>query len=109
MICLIIVLLCASRMLQSKIMLSDVCCPSLHGQIGSSASLNLCKYALVIPCPVKSAVNSGVIGGPCSYSGAGGVGDNVSAIDDDDVYSTVSSQMSSGNRSVTLRSEFGHF
>ena len=49
-------------MLQSKIMWPEVCCPSLHGHIGSSASLNLYKYASVILCPVTSAVNSGVIG-----------------------------------------------
>src|SRR5215471_15594101 len=36
--------------------------PFVAGHIGSSASLYLCKYALVIPCPVTSAVNSGVIG-----------------------------------------------
>jgi len=30
--------LCASRILRSKIMWSDVCCASLHGHMGSSAS-----------------------------------------------------------------------
>ena len=30
--------------------------------IGSSANLNLCRYAFVFPCPVTRAVNSGIIG-----------------------------------------------
>jgi hypothetical protein len=41
---------------------SDVCCPSLHGHVDLSSNLNLCRQALVFPCPVTSAVNSYVIG-----------------------------------------------
>jgi len=35
--------LCASRILHLKIMWSDVCCASLQGHMGSSASWNLCR------------------------------------------------------------------
>jgi len=52
----------ASRILHSKIMWCDVFCASLQGQMISSATWILCRYAPVFPCPVRSAVNSGVIG-----------------------------------------------
>ena len=39
--------LCASRILNSEITWSDVCCASLQGHMGSCASWNLCVWCVV--------------------------------------------------------------